>query len=141
MSTVATPTPDAIADETKEFRRRLASGRFCVQVCGECGTVHFPPGPACWRCGSDRLEWLDVDDRRGAVASATTCHRSFMQFADEVPYTVVLGELTAHPGVRVIARLRTDEVDTAIGADVELHWHTPCVGPPTYWWQSAASHR
>lgn len=127
-------------DETREFRRRLAAGSFCVQRCLDCDSGHFPPGPGCWRCGSTRLEWLPVDDRCGRVASVTTCHRSFMAFADQVPYTVVLGELRAHPGVRVIARLQGAGTVT-IGDEVELTWVAPTDDdptggdPPLYFWR------
>ncbi|GAA1850934.1 hypothetical protein GCM10009836_33600 [Pseudonocardia ailaonensis] len=107
-------------DETREFRARLAAGDFCLQRCHGCRTEHFPPGPACWRCGQVGLEWLPVEDPSAVVRSAVTIHRSFMAFADQVPYAVVLGELRAHPGVRVIARLAGEAVP--IGSGVELVW-------------------
>jgi uncharacterized OB-fold protein len=128
---------DPLIDETVEFRRRLAAGTFCLQRCESCGTLHFPPGPSCWRCGSIELTWVPVADGSATVRSMTTCFRSFMSFADQVPYTVVLGELNSYPGVRVIARLETESDVIAIGSRVMLTWHSPCGAPASYHWQLA----
>jgi uncharacterized OB-fold protein len=115
-------TRTTATDEILEFRRRLAHGQMCLQRCDACRTEHFPPGPACWQCGSQELTWLEMSDGAGVVRSLTVCHSSFMRFADEVPYTVVIGDLTAHPGVRVLARFDAADRPLTIGDHVVLDW-------------------
>ena len=38
-----------------------AQGRLALQVCRDCGSVHYPPQEACRKCLSVRLDWRPQD--------------------------------------------------------------------------------
>ena len=128
-----------IENEDKRFWDGVAEGSFALQLCKECGKHQFPPGPTCWRCGGDDLEWHALEGEiRGTVYTWTVVHRSFMEFKDQVPYTVVIADLDAIPEVRILARLM-DEGDgkpSAIGAPVRLRIGKDAQDRPTYGWES-----
>lgn len=110
---------DAATNEDAAFRAALDTGRFTIRRCAGCGTTDFPPAAGCWRCGSPEYAWIEVPAGCEAVVYTwTRCHRSFLEFADDTPYVVVVAELSEFPGVRVLARYAHDEV--AIGDRVCL---------------------
>jgi len=52
-----------------------AQGRLALQVCGDCGTVHYPPQETCRRCLSMQLDW-QPQDGAGELISDTILHHS-----------------------------------------------------------------
>ena len=88
-----------------------AQGRLALQVCGDCGTVHYPPQEACRKCLSVRLEWRPQDGA-GELISDTILHHS------NEPY------FRAHLPLRV-GSVRLDAGPTAIA-----FVHTACPAPP-----------
>ncbi len=56
-----------------------AVGRFELQVCGQCGTVQYPPREACHRCLSSALDWK-FQDGEGELLSETTLRHSHDEF-------------------------------------------------------------
>ena len=88
-----------------------AQGRLALQVCGDCGTVHYPPQEACRKCLSDRLEWRPQDGA-GELISDTILHHS------NEPY------FRAHLPLRV-GSVRLDVGSTAIA-----FVHAACPAPP-----------
>jgi len=76
-----------------------ALGRFELQVCGQCGTVQYPPREACHRCLSDKLRWREQSGL-GELLSTTTVRLSQDPFFRErVPWSLGLVRLDAGPTV------------------------------------------
>jgi uncharacterized OB-fold protein len=88
-----------------------AQGRFALQVCRDCGTVHYPPQEACRQCLSVRLAWRPQDGA-GELISDTVLHHS------NEPYFRAL--LPLHVG-----SVRLDAGPTAIA-----FVHGACPAPP-----------
>jgi len=76
-----------------------ALGRFELQVCGNCGTVQYPPREACHRCLSDKLRWREQPGL-GELLATTTVHVSQdLFFRERVPWSLGLVRLDAGPTV------------------------------------------
>jgi len=88
-----------------------AQGRLALQVCGDCGTVHYPPRETCRRCLSVRFDW-QPQDGAGELISDTVLHHS------NEPY------FRAHLPLRV-GSVRLDAGPTAIA-----FVHAACPAPP-----------
>ena len=83
-----------------------AAGRFALQVCGQCGTVAYPPRDACGQCLSADLTFQDVDPR-GILLCETTVHvSSEPYFRERAPWRTGIVALDAGP--RVITHLHRD---------------------------------
>ena len=74
-----------------------ALGRFELQVCGDCGTVQYPPREACHRCLSAKLDWK-LQSGEGELISATTLYHSHSEFFRErLPWRLGMVRLDAGP--------------------------------------------
>jgi hypothetical protein len=103
MMEVEKPVPVASDPDTAGFFAAAAEGRLVVRRCGDClGYVHLPQ-QSCTHCGSWNTSWEEVPPA-GRVYSWTVVERQF-RAAFPVPYTVVLVELGAAPGVRLVGHL------------------------------------
>ena len=92
-----------------------SAGLEC-QECRACGDRWYLPRSLCRSCGSDRVENLPAGGD-GVVHASTTIHRApGPEFADAVPYGIVLVDLDE--GVRVMGRAPPD---IAIGTRVRCH--------------------
>ena len=123
-------------DEDAQFWEAIAQGQFTVQRCTDCDVALFPPGPTCWHCGGAHLVWETLPvDARGTVYSWTRCYKSYMHFAALVPYTIVIGELTDRPGIRIVGRLIEESSrPVAIGDALRLRCTLDALGQPSYGW-------
>lgn len=84
-----------------------------LQRCRACGDHWYLPRSLCRSCGSDAVEAVAAAGE-GVVHAATTIHRApGPEFADAVPYGIVLVDLDE--GVRVMGRAPPD---IAIGTRV-----------------------
>lgn len=101
------PAP-VVHPETEPFWRGLGEGRLRLQRCTACGTVRFPLGPVCWRCGSFDLEWTDVATT-GTVSAAVTVRRATGDplWAGEVPLVSAQVDMDL-VGVRLPGRILCD---------------------------------
>ncbi|MBN9110228.1 MAG: OB-fold domain-containing protein [Pseudonocardia sp.] len=101
------PAP-VVHPETEPFWRGLAEGRLRLQRCTPCGTVRFPLGPVCWRCGSFDHEWTDVATA-GTVSAAVTVRRATGDplWAGEVPLVSAQIDMDS-AGVRLPGRILCD---------------------------------
>ena len=89
-----------------------SAGLEC-QECRACGDRWYLPRSLCRSCGSDAVEAVAAAGE-GVVHAATTIHRApGPEFADAVPYGIVLVDLDE--GVRVMGRAPPD---IAIGTRV-----------------------
>jgi uncharacterized protein len=93
-------------------------GRLAYQQCADCGAVPAYPRAVCPTCWSSALV-NKVSAGRGIVYSFTTQYRpGGAEFADDVPYTLVLVDL--EEGFRLLADLRDGRPDSVtVGMPVE----------------------
>jgi uncharacterized OB-fold protein len=111
--------PPAITEETAPFWEAAADGRLVVERCDACGTESHPPRGICRACRGRDLTWVEITEP-GEVHSFTVNHQRWQPDLD-VPYAVVLVDFPAHPGVRVVGRLRGCEPDDVhIGMAVDV---------------------
>jgi hypothetical protein len=100
---------------TKEIpqRYRLEAGK-----CKGCGKIFFPPRLICSKCGSKDFENIRLQER-GKIVTFTTIRVAPNQFANEVPYTVAIVELS--DGVRVTTQIvDCKPEDVEIGKSVKF---------------------
>lgn len=76
-----------------------AEGRFMLQVCGECGTVQYPPRDACGSCLSVELPWRDVAPTGRLIAETTVRTSTSIYFRERAPWRVGTVRLDAGPSV------------------------------------------
>ena len=102
------------------FWEGLADGEFRMPRCATCRRWRWPANWRCSECGGWDQEWVTLEPM-GSVYSWT---RSWLAFdrtgtrAGDVPYVVVLAEISAAGGARVLGVLGGDEAGLAIGAPV-----------------------
>jgi len=103
-------------DLARYHRLRAAYYRLEGQRCPECGTIQFPPRPACRRCLKRALEPYRLSGR-GAVHSYAEVAQAPRGFS--APYLVALVALEEGP--RVAAQLTdVDPADVTIDMPVEM---------------------
>jgi uncharacterized OB-fold protein len=88
-----------------------AQGRFALQVCHDCATVHYPPQETCRRCLSGQLEWC-AQDGAGELLSDTLLHHS------------------NEPYFRAHLPLRVGSVQLDVGPTAVAFVHAACPAPP-----------
>ncbi len=109
------PTPTSF---TKPFWEGAKAGRLRLQRCKDCGTVTYYPRPACMRCLSLNLEWVDTVGT-GTVYSYTVTRLAPAGFKEDVPYVLVSVDLPE--GQRILATLVDCAPDQArIGMPVRV---------------------
>lgn len=85
-----------ISELNRPFWEALQRHEFVVPKCANCGDYNWVPYPACRSCQSENQEWTPVSGE-ATVFSYTIVYRGPGAFADDVPYAVILGELTEGP--------------------------------------------
>lgn len=123
------PTPTR---ESQPYWDSLREGVLCLQRCADCGTVRHYPRPVCPACFSMKCDWVEAAGT-GVVHSWTVSHHAFHpSFKRDLPQTFVTVDLPE--GVRLLAPLRGDAQDLAIGQAVRLEieplqddWSIPVV--------------
>jgi uncharacterized OB-fold protein len=88
-----------------------AQGHLPLQVCRDCGTVHYPPQEACRQCLSVRLDWRPQDGA-GELLSDTVVHHS------------------NEPYFRALLPLRVGSVRLDAGPTAIAFVHEACPAPP-----------
>lgn len=98
----------------RPYWEAASRGELCVQACRACGSLRYPPGPACPDCLSGDADWRHLSGQ-GRVVTWTTFRRAY--FPDiAVPYTVV--------------SVAADEGPMLIGNLVDFEGITPAIGLP-----------
>ncbi|WP_261566552.1 Zn-ribbon domain-containing OB-fold protein [Frankia gtarii] len=97
------PVPVTTDLDTGGFWQAAAHNRLALRACLDCGTVLHLPKVMCHRCRSTRSGWREIEPV-GTLASWTVV-RAALHPAFPPPYTIVLVELDAAPGARLIGYL------------------------------------
>jgi len=105
-----------------------SEGRLAYQQCADCGAVPTYPRAVCPSCWSSALV-NKTSLGRGIVYSFTTQYRpGGAEFADDIPYTLVLVDL--EEGFRALGDLRACRPESVIvGLPVEVFFDAASPGP------------
>jgi uncharacterized OB-fold protein len=98
----------------------LEEGEFRLPRCADCKKWMWPAHWRCAKCGSWEQEWVKLDPV-GTVFSWTRTWYAFdrvKERAGDIPYVVVLAEIPASDGARVLGVLKGSEEGLKIGAPV-----------------------
>jgi uncharacterized OB-fold protein len=74
-----------------------AQGRLALQVCRDCGMVHYPPQEACRQCLSVRLDWRPQDGAGELITDTLLRHSNELYFRGRLPLRVGSVRLDAGP--------------------------------------------
>lgn len=78
-----------------------AQGRLALQVCRDCGAVHYPPQEACRQCLSARLDWRAHDGAGELISDTVLRHSNELYFRERLPLR--LGSVRLDGGPTAIA--------------------------------------
>jgi uncharacterized OB-fold protein len=99
------PAPDRTLLELAPYWDGLDRGLLLIPRCEGCGRFRWPPRPRCAACGGTQFAWTEARPE-ATLYSWTTVGRAFLPgFADDVPYTVAVVELTEATPIRMVGRL------------------------------------
>jgi uncharacterized OB-fold protein len=118
----------------QHWRNRDRYYRLLGNKCTACGSEHFPPVYHCRKCGSEKLEDVEMP-KTGKIITYTELHEPLPGFEDQAPFHLAVVELTngAHvlsqvvdspeesikTGAKVRAVFRRISVD---GASGQIHY-------------------
>lgn len=110
--------------DTDFFWEGTQQGELRIQKCNACGELRHPPGPVCPSCHAMDRGYV-VASGRGTVFSFLVHHAPQMP-GRELPLTIALVELEesrqARSPIRVVADVRSNPEDLAIGDPVVVGW-------------------
>jgi uncharacterized OB-fold protein len=106
-----------LGHDNKWWWDRISEGELPIQRCKQCGTLHHPPRPMCWKCQS--LEWdYIVSSGKGTVYSYVVMHRP--QFPG-YEYPLVAAVVELEEGTRIVSNLvGIEPQDVKIGMPVQV---------------------
>ena len=122
------PLPSDDNPLNAEFFAHCARGELRFQRCDDCGRWRHPPRYRCPGCGSEDWSW-SRSSGRGRIFSWTLVHRAMHPSFQEVPYAVVVVEMTEGP--RVVSRLRNlphSKIRLDLPVEVEIEKVSDTVG-------------
>jgi uncharacterized protein len=114
------PLPQ-VTDANREFFEGLKRREFLVPRCGQCGDYNWVPYPACRSCLSEDQTWTRVSGE-ATVYTYSVIYRGPGAFDADVPYTVVLGELTERPRPCLVLGnlVGTDPAQVRVGMPIQI---------------------
>jgi len=89
--------------DTGGFFAAAADGTLAILHCATCGAVLHMPRAFCQTCGGFDTQWRAVAPRGTVYSYTVVTHQVHPLFP--APYTIVLVELDALPGVRLVGHL------------------------------------
>ncbi len=87
----------------ESFYKFVEEGKLMAAKCNNCGAMFMPPRPACTKCFSKNLQWIQVNNS-GKLLTYTVIHVAPKQFEAEVPYPV--GIIKLDNGLQLLGRIR-----------------------------------
>jgi len=117
---------DPYADaHTQPFWDAALEGRLLVPRCTNCGTFRLPPGPFCFVCQHQQVDWVELPGTGTIYTFTIVRHPLRPQLVDVVPYVAAVIELdgTQGAGARIMGNVIDRDVDdVAIGDRVRMSW-------------------
>lgn len=102
---VPVPLPSGI---DLPFHEGLAAHRLTLQRCGACGEWQWPAEVLCYRCRSFDMRWVELPTQGELFTWTRVWHPAREGLEDAVPYLVVVVEIPAARGVRLVGNLLGD---------------------------------
>jgi uncharacterized OB-fold protein len=100
--------------EDLEYFRYCGRHDFHLQRCTQCNLLRYPPTTACPWCAGPDAEWTSVEGKGAVHAYGEVHHAITPQFADRLPYQLLLvdldtqkGQPTEHEALRIVGNLVT----------------------------------
>jgi uncharacterized OB-fold protein len=115
---MSTPPLDFAPDDLdRPFWEACLRGEFLLQRCPRSGRYHWPA--VCDPESGGGLEWVQASGR-GTVHTFTVLHKAYREdYADRVPYNVVVVELDEGPFFHSNL-IECDNADIRVGMPVEV---------------------
>ena len=118
-----TPARDGL---DRPYWEGLRDERLVVQRCADCGGWQWGPEWVCHRCGSFEMGWEETALDGLIHSHQRVWHPVHPALAEHGPYIVVLVELPAADGVRIVGNLLGDphqplEIGAPVRAEFEHH--------------------
>ncbi|MCP3990451.1 MAG: DNA-binding protein [Actinomycetia bacterium] len=111
------PSPDGLDGP---FWEGLNEGRLLLQRCGGCGKFQWGPEWVCHRCRSFDLSYEETPAEGIIYSHQRVWHPVHPALAEQGPYVIVLVELPAADGVRIVGNLIGDpHQDLVIGTPAQ----------------------
>src|SRR3984893_18588992 len=111
--------------DTQPFWGAALEGRLVAPRCANCGTFRLPPGPFCFVCQHQEVDWIELPGTGTIYTYTVVRHALSPQLADVVPYVTAVIELDGATGAgsRMIANVVDCDPETvAIGDRVRIAW-------------------
>ena len=126
-----------VADEmSKPFWDAINERRLTVQNCTACNTLQYPPRPGCQDCGSESLEWKEVEGKGHVLSFFVVYDGRYQVRIPDQPYNVAIVALDADPRVNFYANLPGTPVkQVPIGAPAELIFEEVAPGQLIHDWK------
>lgn len=120
-----TPTfpPPVPSVEDRAYWENCLAHRLTFQQCEGCNEFQHPPAPACVRCGTSALGWIESAGR-GSVFTYTVVHGAPVG-DPSAPFTYVVALVTLDdvPGIRLLTSVHgVPHRELRIGMRVDLRW-------------------
>jgi uncharacterized OB-fold protein len=108
---------------TAPFWEAAGEHRLVAPRCVACGAFRMPPGPFCWQCRTQAVDWVELSGR-GTVFTFIIARRALIpQLADAVPNVVAVVDLDGAPGCRLVGNVLGIEPEAvSIGLPVVVEW-------------------
>ena len=128
----AKPLP-RITPDNRGFWEAAKRHELCLPECQDCGRIHYPPGPVCPHCLSDKLAWKRLSGK-GTVSTWVVFHRNwFPEFAADVPYAAVQVELAEGPRITSnLVNVPNEAIRMGMAVEVVFDDVTPEVTLPRF---------
>jgi hypothetical protein len=86
----------------KSFYDFLGKKKLMGVKCQKCNSIFTPPRPACPRCESTKLTWIELSGK-GKIATYTVIHVAPPELSTEAPY--VVGVVGLEEGPKISCRI------------------------------------
>jgi uncharacterized OB-fold protein len=122
------PPPELVRitrdDWTAPFWAATAEHRLVIPRCGDCGTHRLPPGPFCFVCRSQAVEWDDHDGSGTIYTFTVVRHPVIPDMADHLPVIGAVVALDGLDGIRLVGDVVDAEPEqVTVGAPVTIDWY------------------
>jgi uncharacterized OB-fold protein len=89
--------------DTAGFFDAAHHGHLALRRCDDCLAIVHMPCDHCRRCGSWNVAWAEIDATATLYSWTTVAHQVHPGYP--VPYTIIVVELVAEPGVHLVGRI------------------------------------
>ena len=130
------PLPQ-ITSEAQPFWDAAAKQQLVMQRCQDCHAYIWTPRPACFECGSERLEWTQLSGK-GEIYSFTVIRQvvgraASQAFEKDIPYVIAWIDLEEGP--RMISNVigyPVEDVKIGMKVSVEFEQQSPEIWLPKF---------